>query len=436
MTLPTHSLARDLFDALAAGGGGPDAIRELAAAQRSKNLVMLHGVLAAARDAGTEQYQFARRGYELLEDIQRHDQAAADRVIRHPSVGAWALRTLRASRGGSMLAGAEPSGLSAVAAAAAIRARFAAGIEVMAANGTVVLPSLGAAVVSGRTAVVRSANGGAEIVSAGRQASVPSDPHRDAPGWRGLRRIQAGPLDVLLDDLDLFRMPALDGLAPRLSDIEISEWDAVVQRGWLLLEAECPATSAEVASAIAVIVPLNRSPFGQLSSSSAENFGAIAMSPPPDPYTCAVTLAHEIQHVKLSALLDIVPLTLPDDGRRYYAPWRDDPRPLSGLLQGAYAHLGVSGFWRKQRRSAAGHQRVRADKEFARWRVAAAQVVSTLESSRRLTPLGADFVRRMKKTLDAWLEEPVPDGARVLARREAQEHLARWQSAHGPLPGG
>jgi hypothetical protein len=34
-----------------------------------------------------------------------------------------------------------------------------------------------------------------------------------------------------------------------------------------------------------------------------------------------------------------------------YAPWRSGPRPLNGLLQGAYAFLGVSGFWRQQRRS-------------------------------------------------------------------------------------
>jgi hypothetical protein len=40
----------------------------------------------------------------------------------------------------------------------------------------------------------------------------------------------------------------------------------------------------------------------------------------------------------------------PDDGQRYYAPWRADPRLASGLLQGTYAFLGVSGFWRCQRK--------------------------------------------------------------------------------------
>ncbi len=59
---------------------------------------------------------------------------------------------------------------------------------------------------------------------------------------------------------------------------------------------------------------------GHLSSSRPETFGALAMSEPPDPETCASTLTHELQHLKLCAVLDVVSLTEPDDGRRYYAP--------------------------------------------------------------------------------------------------------------------
>lgn len=61
-------------------------------------------------------------------------------------------------------------------------------------------------------------------------------------------------------------------------------------------------------------------------------------------------MAHELQQLKRSALLDVAALTEPDD-RRCYAPWRDDPRPVSGLLQGAYAFLGVSSFRRTRRRT-------------------------------------------------------------------------------------
>jgi HEXXH motif-containing protein len=185
---------------------------------------------------------------------------------------------------------------------------------------------------------------------------------------------------------------------------------------------------------IRVLVPLTMPPHGLVSSSSSEAFGAIALSAPPDSRTFAVTLAHEVQHLKLSALLDIVTLTRPDDGCRFYAPWRDDPRPASGLLHGAYAYLGVSGFWRRQRQLEDGAAGIRAHAEFARWRAAAARVADTLRSSGQLTPAGLDFVQGMGRTLSAWQDEPVPGEARALAHSEAEQHLACWRSNNGPVP--
>src|SRR5262249_32952334 len=135
-------------------------------------------------------------------------------------------------------------------------------------------------------------------------------------------------------------------------------------------------------------------------------------------------------------LLDLVILTLPDDGQRFYAPWRTDPRPASSLLQGAYAFLGVSGFWQRQRQSAGDAAvRQRADAEFARWREGAAEVVQTLRSSGRLTPAGEDFTGEMARILEGWLREPVPAGALAAARHEAGLHRARWQLENESAPG-
>jgi uncharacterized protein len=433
MSLQPHRIPLDLFDALAKGGGGPEALRVLAAAQYSKHLFLLRGVLAAARAAGHGQVQLAHRGYDLLADAQRHDRAAADAVIRHPSVGAWARCTLRALRGGPAMSGAEPAGFCAVAAAAAIRARLSAEIEVPPIGQAVTLPSLGSAAVAGGSATVRSAASGAAVLSANGQLDLPADPHQDAPGWQALRCLRVGSFEVLIDDLDPFRMPATADVTPRLDAADLDRWDAVIHDAWPLLTLHHPEIAAEVVGAVRVIVPLAVPLRGQVSSSSAENFGAIALSAPPDPRTFAVTLAHEVQHLKLSALLDIVSLTRPDDGRRFYAPWRDDPRPVSGLLQGAYAYLGVSGFWRRQRHLDHGAARIRAHAEFARWREAAASVVDTLRASGLLTPDGVDFVDGMTRALGPWQHEPVPEEALALARREAGQHLADWRAANEPI---
>jgi len=425
MNLEYHRLSHQDLVALAGGGSGVDAIRELTALEYSKHITFLWGVVTAAE--GSEQHSLARTGYDLLAAAMRANREAAGAVIRYPSVGAWARRTIQACRGGPVMPGAEPSQLRAVAAAAAIRAGLRAQIEVPVADGRVMLPSLGAALVAGHSAMVRSGPGGAMI----DRVEIPEDPYHDAPGWLGLRRVRVGPLNVLIDDLDPFRMPGAQDLAPRL---EIKPWDAALSGAWQVLERGHRGVASEIAALVSAIVPLPQPPSGEVSTTSSEAFGTVALSFPPDPVTAAVTLAHEIQHVKLGALLDMVTLALPDDGRCYYAPWRDDPRPLSGLLQGAYAYLGVSGFWRRQRRLP-GSQ-LQADVEYARWRAACALALETLRSSGRLTSAGLEFVSVLADTLRAWQEEPVPIEALTLAHSAAESHLARWQSVYGPISAG
>ena len=134
-------------------------------------------------------------------------------------------------------------------------------------------------------------------------------------------------------------------------------------------------------------------------------------------------------------------MTIPHHRARYYAPWRDDPRPITGLLHGVYAHLGVSRFWRWQRHQEDGAAAIRAHAEFARWRDAATIAAEVLLASGGLTEAGTDFVSGTLSTLRTWSGEDVPAAAMHLARSESQRHLSRWQQRHGPAaalpePGG
>ena len=436
MKLRYHAIPRDVFDALAAGGGGPEAIRVLAAAERSKHDILLRGVVAsAARAADTIQARYASVGWEVLTEAKRLDRDAADRVMRYPAVGAWAVSTLSAPDPDGRAPGAVPARLAAVAAAAAVRSGLDVEVPVLPVAGVVSLPSLGAVRVDADSALVRSHPGGAEVRWPHGRVEIPLGGHPDTPGWLGIRDCRAGDLQAVIEDLDPFRMPAeVTGLAPRLTAGEARDWQRALQQGWEVLAAGHPSVAAEIAAAISVIVPLSRSVHGHLSSSSPDTFGALAMSEPPDPETCASTLTHELQHVKLCAVLDIVKLTSPDEGSRYYAPWRDDPRPIAGLLQGAYAHVGVTEFWRRQRQLTGGAAQLRADGQFALWRAGTTRVIETLLASDRLTPDGTDFVLRMSETASSWASEPVSAQAQAIALREARSHLARWERRHGPVP--
>jgi len=99
MTERYHAIPRDLFDALATGGGGTEAIGVLAAAERSKHATLLRGVLAAAERAEADQARCARLGWEVLDEIDRLDQDAAARVMTYPAVGAGHPHLERARRG-------------------------------------------------------------------------------------------------------------------------------------------------------------------------------------------------------------------------------------------------------------------------------------------------------------------------------------------------
>jgi HEXXH motif-containing protein len=415
-TTPHHSLTTEQFAALARGGGAA-AVGQLVAGQRSKHLILLGKVAELARCGGRPDDGLAVAGQELLARVQEQGKAAADEVIGYPSVGAWALHTIR---GDQAMPAARPSGLAAVAAAAAIKAGLDVEIEVPVVNGAVLLPSLGTADAAGSTAVV--ATKAAEVRSGDRCVEM----RQGAPGWQELRPTVIGSLRVLVDDLDPFRMPAADGEpSGRLTRAQVAELHADLRAAWPLLS---PASAAEVAAIVRVIVPYQAPDSGHVSTSSPQVFGTVAMSRQPDKYTCAETLVHETQHLKLCALLDLVTLTRPDNGQRFYAPWRTDPRPASGLLQGAYAFFGVSGFWREQRRAAPEAEvRQRAQAEFARWRDGVALVVN----SRQLTERGQDFASEMALVVDAWRREPVPDDALAVAQRVADRHRIQWHADNG-----
>jgi HEXXH motif-containing protein len=435
-----HSLSSAQFAALARGGSDPDALEQLVAAQHSKHLILLGKVAELARRGDHPDDALGEAGYQLLAEVQRKAPAAAAEVIGYPSVGAWALHVIRssatpaasnaptdtASVAGAAQPGVRPSGLATIAAAAAVRAGLDAKIEVPVLGAGVLLPSLGAAEAVGSTAVVAAKE--AEVRSGDLRVRARADEH----GWRELRRATAGPFSVVIDDLDPFRMPTPDGgPTERLSPSQVTELRDTLQAAASVLAS---ASAAEIAALVRVIVPYRPPVSGNfsISVSSPQVFGTVAMSRQPDKYTCAETLVHETQHLKLSALLDLVTLTWPDNGRVYYAPWRSDPRPVSGLLQGTYAFLGISGFWREQRQTAPEHGvRQRAHEEFARWRDGAATAAGTLLRSGQLTSAGETFVETMAEVLDEWRREPVPGDALDVARRKSDWHQARWQANNG-----
>ena len=438
--ISNHRLPEAAFITLAGGGGSRAVVRQLAEAQRSKHTMLLHAIAEAAGDAdpaapGTAAF---RAGYELLTRIQATDPGASAWLLGLPHLGGWAHDCLIRLEQGAV---PDFAYLACAVAAAAVRAGVPFELDVPVRDGRVLLPGLGSLDVVGQVPWVRLRCDGELLTAGGGMEASRHDLRpdygsgRSVPHWRGTPAVRALTdglaWDVLLvtDDrcLDRYTLPMSAGL----SASELRLWRQRVQASWELLVRHHRWAAEPIADGVAVIVPLTpQADTDLISATSPAAFGAIATSWPPDPVTMAETLVHEFQHVKLCGLMDMVPLA-ESGAEKVYAPWRQDPRPAGGLLQGVYAHRGILRFWQAQRHAETDPDDIlRAQVQFARWRPTIDTAVDTLLQTGCLTAAGARFVRTLRAHGQDLAAEPAPGDAREIAGEVALDHWLTWQIRH------
>jgi HEXXH motif-containing protein len=439
-SLKAHRLPETAFTALAAGRGDPAVIRLLQGTQQSKHVMLLHAIAEAAGDGDPADRGVAafQAGYELLTRVQAADPGAATWLLGLPHLGGWAHDALiRLDQGTPP----DLAYLACAAAAAGVRAGVPFELDAPVRDGHVLLPGLGRLAADDQASWVRLRYDGKHLaagdgVVVSRLVLGPDYwSGQPVPHWRGtpaVRMLADGlAWDVLLvtDDpyLDRYTLPMSAGL----SNHELRRWRQLVQAAWEVLIRHHRWAAEPIATGVSVIVPLTpQSETDLISATSPAAFGAVAMSWPPDPVIMAETLVHEFQHVKLCGLLDMVPLA-ESGAEKVYAPWRQDPRPAGGLLQGIYAHLGIIRFWQSQRQAETDPDHIlRAHVQFARWRAAVGDAVDTLLRTGCLTPEGVRFTSLLRDQEMALSDEAVPGPALQIAREVALDHQLTWQIRH------
>lgn len=436
--MSTHRIPSDHFDQLARGDG--DMLGVLRAGQRSKRLLLLRELHSTAKScvprlavaAGTAD------AFALLAEAQRRSPDAVDDLLLDPHIGAWIMRSLRGLLVDRDISPEDLGHLGAVAAVAATRARLSFEVTASVRDGGLMLPSLGLVVMptGRRWCRIRSRDrDGIEVDSAGTTIAVSFSPVREQPNWVPLRRLTSGAggvtIDLRLDDLDPFRGCSRLPITDRLDAAVVEGWQAQLDEAWPSLVQDDRTRAEAIATGLSVIVPLRATEErAELSATCHEAVGAMGMTPPGNPVTMALALVHEFQHNKLSALLDLVTLLEPSPETHVYSPWRADPRRLRGLLQGAYAYLGLAAFWalRSTRPSSSGQpDQALAHFELALARDQVGRGLRDLRASGRLTRPGIRFVDGMARRL-ADLDRPeVPVRPRDLARLASLDHERSWR---------
>ncbi|MEU2271155.1 HEXXH motif domain-containing protein [Streptomyces olindensis] len=444
-----------LFAELAAGGGSAAAVAFLERAERARRLLLLRTLLDHLGALPTPLTPVTE-AWRVLKEAAEKSPEPVERLLLAPATGGWMSHMLRRVHGtasGPPL-WAEAGHLSALALSASVHGGTETALGVPLTSGRLHLPGLGMVRLPDARrglAVGRATTAGGELTVTGpgrtngsvRVTCRPLLQRTAADGdtWLPLRTLTHTRPDgeaatVVLEDLDPYR-DLDDHLPPaRLDEDEAREWQRLFGEAVRILARPGPPGPGRVdPGMIRAIVPFGRTavsppalPFVQVSASSGDSFGGMLIVRPASALALAETLVHELQHSKLAALLHLFPLLEDDRAERYYAPWRTDPRHLTGLLHGAYAFTGVAGFWRDRLAEAEGGEAAeRAAYFFALRRLQSRLAVRTLLTSGRLTMPGRALVSGLARTLDTWLREPVPPAALTRARTAAALHRTEWR---------
>jgi HEXXH motif-containing protein len=414
-----HRLIPEDLSALASGLGGPLVVRELRASQLSRHLLLLKYV--------SEKWPADRRdleaAVETLAAAQQCDLTTYTDLLGDPLVGAWLasiVRRLRSDRK-EIPRSRDHFHLGALSASAAVRAGLDCEVMGYADQGRLTMPTLGAAALRG------DVDGPVPIRVSGGQSSLLG------AGWQVLRRLTARydglACGVSIEDGNPYRNGYHAPPSERLSATEVGRWQDLFAEAWELICRFLPERAAELAVGLRAVVPLVDDGSGAARSGTArDSIWALGLTRPRSAVDFAITIVHEFQHSKLSAVLDLTDLYRKDGTERHFAPWRVDPRPTSGLIQGVYAFLGVADAWRGLR--ACRELEETATGQLATVREQVRVGLDALEASAELTLAGHSFTADMRKAVGRLFGDPLPDEALEKAESSLYQQRVSWEQRH------
>lgn len=391
-----------VFNDLSAGYGDKEAMRILRSGTRTRRMLLLKAIADTS--------ETARSYLELLAMAAEQNATQVECVLAYPAIEPWAFRCLGGSESVDYI--------GQLAASAALRTSLPFQLSLPVEKGILVLPTLGTVTDLDAAEATVAGLGKKMIIQCGSLfLDIPSPFDAACPHWRPVPTIEVDAVRLSIEDTDPRR--DLFGFEPaeQLSADQLSDFTDRLAEAWRYLETHHPRHVGSMRESLRTIVPL-ASPAGggSVSASARGAFGAVAVSVSAPVRSLALQILHEFMHMKLWALQDLVPLHGDGGQAIYFAPWRSDPRTVAALLQGAYAHVGVTDFWRVGRLGAHGARRREADLEFVFWLEQTRVAVAGLLDSGELTAEGIRLVRGLEATLANWAQtEPVPGELRDLA---------------------
>jgi HEXXH motif-containing protein len=431
--LTTHRLTPAGFEELCAGPVTGDTMASLVKAQHSHRRLGLRALLdrLRANPAVVGKGVDPEHAWRVLAAAEERDPAAVADILLYPTVGVWLARALHHTRPDRGTAWPELDYLHVIAAAAAVRCGHATTVRVPVWHGIVSLPTVGHARITGTFPV-----GSVDIVCAGpasrilvnRAVTIPLDDTDPAfvPARRQVCTSRGLTLRTWLEHTDPYHGFGEPRPPTELTESAFAEWTKLLDEAWDILTLNHPGSARELVAGLHVLGPIEPDA-DTVGASASAAFGGIRLSASGSAADFAEALVHEMQHSKLNAVLTLVALTDDDHGERYLAPWRDDPRPLVGVVHGVYAFTCGIEFWLAQEPAVREAETLGMAFNVAHRSAQVRRALDTLKASGHLTRPGEALVDAVSARLASCERAPVSAGLARIVTMLVDDHQALWR---------
>lgn len=372
--------------------------------------------------------------WRILAEAERRNAEAVADILMHPTVGVWLTRALHYTRPGQTTPWPELGYLHLIAAAAAVRCGCPGSVRVPVWHGIVSLPTVGHACIPGMFPV-----GAVDVISAesdsriqvNHSVTIPFDStsSKFTPATRLVSTSRGVTLRAWIEDQDPYHAFGDPRPPTKLAESQYAEWFKLLDEAWDVLTLNHPAFARELAAGLRALGPIEPD-LDTVGASSPAAFGGIRLSAGGSATDFAEALVHEMQHSKLNALLGLVTLTDDDNGRRYLAPWRDDPRPMVGLVHGVFAFTCGVEFWLAQEPSAQEAEAHHMAFAVAFRRAQIRRAIHTLTTSGHLTRPGEALVDAVSARLAVCEQATVGANLSQIVAAMIDDHQALWRLRH------
>lgn len=222
-----------------------------------------------------------------------------------------------------------------------------------------------------------------------------------------------------------------------LNAIDILKWESPIDQSLDWIHLASPEMFREIQRAVRCIVPVCADrPDVHTSASFREAPGLMVLSWTPDAAVMVEAIVHEYHHNKLNSLLMVDRLIVgPTDDAVYYSPWRLDPRPLSGILHGAFVFQAVLEFWHNF--FSAGIPLLQRDRIRHRMYLIQSQTrqaLRILEREGEFSDLGHALLEAMKGNVERFKTE-LPERESAIQRKldhVQEDHRTEWEKNRTP----